>query len=117
MKICSSSFDAYCEVFDRVKADDGAGGFTVAWTSKAFLYALVVQSNASENLDRDSLETQRRVSFYTQYRTDLNVKDRIALDSINHNIVSLTRVDDRGQASYRGKFLRIDTDSSEWFGV
>ena len=117
MKICTSKFDAYCEVFSRDAADDGAGGQTITWTSKAFLYVMVVQSTASENLNEDALKTQRRVSFYTNYRTDLVESDRITLDSINHNVTSLTRVDDKGQPAYRGKFIKIDTDSSEWFGV
>jgi SPP1 family predicted phage head-tail adaptor len=117
MKICSSQFDAYCEVFERVEADDGAGGQTITWTSRGNMYVLVTESNAAENLDRDGLETQRRVVLYTQYRTDIQTKDRITLDSKNYNITSITRVNDKARSEYRGKFLRIDTDVSDWFGI
>lgn len=117
MNICSSKFDAYAEVFERVEVDDGAGGQTINWTSRGNIYVMVAQANASEALDRDGLETQRRVSFYCQYRTDLSVKDRITLDGTNHNVSSITRVDEKGRPEYRGKFLRIDTDSSTWYSV
>ena len=117
MKICSSRFDAYVAVYSDDGSDDGAGGRTNTRTLKTNLYVMIDESNAAENLDRDSLETQRRVVFYTQYRTDLNTKDRISLDSRNYNITSITRVDANGKAKYRGKFLRIDTDQAEWFGV
>ncbi|PJB53631.1 MAG: hypothetical protein CO099_06275 [Bdellovibrio sp. CG_4_9_14_3_um_filter_39_7] len=117
MKICSSHFDAYCEVFSRNAISDGAGGQAGPWASKVFLWVAVDQANANESLNEGGLKTVRRVSFYCNYRTDLLTTDRISLDSVNHNITSITRVDANGKSAYRGKFLRIDTDSSEWFGV
>ena len=117
MKICSSRFDAYAEVYSDDGSDDGAGGLTNTRTVKTTINVMVDESNAAENLDRDGLETQRRVVFYTHYRTDLNTKDRISLDSQNYNITSITRVDANGKAKYRGKYLRIDTDQAQWFGV
>lgn len=117
MKLCSSSFDAFCTVYQDTAVSDGAGGLTNAWAQKATLYVHVTQSLASENLDQDGLKTQRRVTFFTHYRSDLNAKDRITLDGVNHNIESITRVNDKGASDYRGKFIRIDTDSSDWFGV
>ena len=116
-KICRSEFDARAEVFERISTDDGGGGFVVTWSSRGSIFCKVVQANASEGLDKDGLATQRRVSFFTSYRSDIVETDRITLDGLNHNIVSVTRVDESGGPSYRGQFLKVDTDSAKWFGV
>ena len=117
MKLCRSQFDAYCEVKSRSSADDGGGGQVITWVSKAFIYAYIDESNANEVLDRDGLETQRRVTVYCNYRSDLVVTDRIELDGRTLNITSITRVGPDGRSNYRGQFLRIDNETSEWFSV
>ena len=117
MKVCPSKFTAYAQVFSRDESDDTYGGQTVTWSSRAYIWCMVSQSNANEALDQDGLRTQRRVSFFTIYRTDILVTDRIELDSLAHNVTSLTRVDQFGKPDYIGKFLKIDTDSSTFYSV
>ena len=117
MSLCRSQFDAYVEFFERTLAPDGAGGQRKTWTSKGFLYCQIKEAPANENLDRDALETQRGVSFFTNYRTDVTVKDRLSLDGNNFNVVSVTRVGKDEKANYRGEFIRIDTDESVWFST
>lgn len=117
MKLCRSHFDAYCELFGRSEADDGGGGQVVTWVSKGNLYAYIDERNANEILDRDALETTRRITVYTNYRTDILNTDRLELDSRALNVTSVTRVGPDGKSSYRGQYLRIDTDTSGWFSV
>jgi SPP1 family predicted phage head-tail adaptor len=107
------------EVFSRNVTDDGAGGQTSAgkWTSIGNIYALIIEAPANENLDRDALETQRGVSFITNYRTDIVAKSRLELDGNTFNVVSVMRVDKDNKASYRGEYLRIGTDTSVWYSV
>lgn len=117
MKICRSKFDAWVSVYQFSYVSDGAGGRTRTDTLRDNIKVLIDERIASDPLDRDAKETQRRVAFYTSYRSDIVVSDRIQLDGINHKIVSLTRVGEDGKSAYRGKYLRIDTDSSTWYGL
>lgn len=117
MKICSSKFNARCTIRKKTSADDGAGGQTITYSDRGKMFAMVDERIASEPLDRERLETQRRVAFFTAYRSDIVVTDRIVLDTIVHNVTSLTRVGQDGRPAYRGKFLRIDTDSSDWYSA
>jgi head-tail adaptor len=117
LSLCRSQFDAYVQVFARNFSDDGAGGQTLAWTSRGYIYALIQESPARENLDREGLETQRGVAFITNYRDDIVATDRLSLDGSNFNVTSVTRVDKDGKASYRGEFLKILTDNSVWYSV
>lgn len=117
MSLCRSQFDAYAEVFERVEADDGAGGQTITWTTRGNIYALILEAPSNESLDKDGLKTQRGVDFITNYRSDIAAKDRIQLDSNQFNVVSVMRVDKKNKPSYRGEFLRISTDTSVWYSV
>lgn len=117
MKLCRSQFDAYAQIYTRSSANDGAGGQTVTWVLLGNVYSYIDERNASEVLDRDGLETQRRITIYSNYRDDISVNDRFELDSRALNITSVTRVGPDGKSSYRGQFLRIDTDTSGWYSV
>ena len=117
MSLCRSRFDALVTVHSRNLANDGAGGQVKTWPQKATIWCSIDEGTASENLDRDSLETQRGTVFFTSYRTDLAVSDRLSLDGNNFNVTSLKRVDKNRRPSYRGEFIRIDTDSSVWFST
>jgi SPP1 family predicted phage head-tail adaptor len=117
MKVCRSHFDAYCELFSKSSVDDGAGGQTVSYVSKGNIYVLIDERDANEVLDREGLETQRRVVIFTNYRPDILVTDRLELDSRALNITSVTRVGPDGRSNYRGQYLKINTDTSEWYSV
>jgi len=117
LSLCRSRFDALVTVHSRSLADDGAGGQVKTWPQKATIWCMIDEGTAGENLDRDGLETQRGTVFFTTYRTDLDVKDRLSLDGNDFNVTSLKRVDKKRRPSYRGEFIRIDTDSSVWFST
>lgn len=117
MKLCSSQFDAYVEVFSKNSAANPSGGQTVTWATRGNVYAFIDERVASENLDRDGLETQRKIIFFMNYRTDIIETDRIEVDSRACNITSTLRVGKDGRSNYRGQFLRVDSDTSGWFSV
>ena len=99
MSLCRSNFDALVTVHSRNLASDGAGGQVKTWPVKAQIWCSIDEGTASENLDRDGLETQRGTVFFTSYRTDLSVKDRLSLDGNDFNVTSLKRVDKKRRPS------------------
>ena len=105
------------EVFSKGSVDNGSGGQTITWNSRDNIYALIDERVSNENLDRDGLETQTKIIFYTNYRSDIVATDRVQIDGRACNITSVTRVGKDGRSAYRGEFLRIDSDTSGWFNV
>lgn len=90
---CARDLEDYAEIQRLTETADGFGGYTKAWAHLAYIWCQVTDTSGGESYDAGRLQTDTSATFLTHYRSDVTVKDKIILDSIEYNIRRVDNVD------------------------
>lgn len=89
------------------ETSDDAGGCTVAWTTKANLYADIRPLNGNETYRQGKVQETVSHKIFIRHRADINTSYRINYDSRNFNIKNILNVDERD------RFLELTVNEGE----
>lgn len=81
---------------------DEGGGSILTWTDLATLRAQIIQATTEEFIRGMGASDETAVIFRTRYFDDVQTKDRIVYDGVNHNIKEIKEIG-------RGRGLDIRT--------
>jgi len=100
-EFCARDFRDAVTVERGVESSDGAGGYTIVWSTLTTVFGLIETSGGDEPLTAGRLEPRESVVITCQFRSDLLESDRLLIDGEYYNISRLENID------RRSRFLRI----------
>jgi len=98
----SGRLDQQITVQRYTRVVDEGGGSILTWTDLVALRAQIIQATTEEFMRSYGASNETAVIFRTRYFDDVQTKDRIVYDGVNHNIKEVKEIG-------RGRGLDIRT--------